>query len=404
MTRLLSVFIDAWEQLRLQRVRVLMSLIGVTLAVAALTASLALGNIMAKVQDEMSIRQAGPEATYMLYANGGGEQPPSEDLIAALREAADRYGITYATPVISFDPVLPQFSGYASGFAVDPAFFPMHARTMEDGRALVPQDADRLAPVGVISRGLADALGIQSVAGHPTVQVGDVRVAVVGITANQWDVDASLYVLPESYQAHFAVTAAEEGAYGQSANIELKIWIPADADPDALAARVARDIAATQDGLRVSAERIDAGAYADFGPDPAVITTIVLASVSVAILALGALSLINIAVVTVRYRIREFGIRRAFGASQRRIFVGVMMESVVGTFVAGIVGVGIVAVVYRSPWAQDMFGTAGVVGLPPFPVEAAVVGILTSILTGAVAGMIPAVIAVRSKVIDAIRF
>ena len=404
MTRLLSVFIDAWEQLRLQRVRVLMSLIGVTLAVAALTASLALGNIMAKVQEDTSIRHAGPEATYSLTASGPGPQPASEDLVADLREAADRYGITYATPVISFDPVVPQHPGYVSGYAVDPAFFPMHARTIEDGRALEPQDAERLAPVGVISRGMADALGIQSVAEHPTLQVGDSRVAVVGIVANQWQDDASIYVLPESSTPHFEAATAEEGEMGGGAYTELKIWIPADADPDALAKRVASDIAAGHEGLRVSADRIDAGAYADFGPDPAVITTIVLASVSVAILALGALSLINIAVVTVRYRIREFGIRRAFGASQRRIFVGVMMESVVGTFIAGLVGVGIVAVVYRSPWAQSMFGTAGIAGLPPFPVEAAVAGVVTSIVTGVIAGMIPAVIAVRSKVIDAIRF
>ena len=52
MTRLLSLFVDAWEQLKLQRVRVLMSLIGVTVAVAALTSSIALGNIMSRVNDE----------------------------------------------------------------------------------------------------------------------------------------------------------------------------------------------------------------------------------------------------------------------------------------------------------------------------------------------------------------
>ena len=48
-------------------------------------------------------------------------------------------------------------------------------------------------------------------------------------------------------------------------------------------------------------------------------------------LLLGGLGLLNIALVTVRYRIREIGIRRSFGATGGRVFFGVLMESVVAT-------------------------------------------------------------------------
>jgi putative ABC transport system permease protein len=41
---------------------------------------------------------------------------------------------------------------------------------------------------------------------------------------------------------------------------------------------------------------------------------------------------------------------------------------------------------------------------PVFPIEAAMLGLGSAVLVGALAGAIPALVAVRVKVIDAIRF
>lgn len=41
---------------------------------------------------------------------------------------------------------------------------------------------------------------------------------------------------------------------------------------------------------------------------------------------------------------------------------------------------------------------------PPFPMRAALIGLLASVIVGAVSGFIPALVALRVKVIDAIRF
>ena len=41
---------------------------------------------------------------------------------------------------------------------------------------------------------------------------------------------------------------------------------------------------------------------------------------------------------------------------------------------------------------------------PPFPVEAAVFGLVSATVVGALAGLLPALVAVRVKVIDAIRY
>ncbi|MDQ5861211.1 MAG: ABC transporter permease, partial [Actinomycetota bacterium] len=57
----------------------------------------------------------------------------------------------------------------------------------------------------------------------------------------------------------------------------------------------------------------------------------------------------------------------------------------------------------KNPWIEARVGS-GLTEFPPFPVEAALLGLGAAVLVGALAGAIPALVAVRVKVIDAIRF
>src|SRR5690606_15677218 len=120
------------------------------------------------------------------------------------------------------------------------------------------------------------------------------------------------------------------------------------------------------------------------------------------VLALGGLGLVNIQLVAMRQRIREIGVRRSFGATAPRIFTTVLLESVVATAVAGVVGIVLAVVALQTPWLTNMFG--GTQDLPPFPVRAAVTALIAAVAIGALAGFLPALAAVRSRVIDALRF
>ena len=128
-----------------------------------------------------------------------------------------------------------------------------------------------------------------------------------------------------------------------------------------------------------------------------------MAGIAVLVLLLGAVGLVNIALVTVRGRIREIGIRRTFGATAGRVFFAVLMESVVATVAAGIVGVLVAVLVLRNPWTIE-FISQGVSDVPPFPVSAAITGLAAATAVGALAGLIPALVAVRVKVINALRY
>jgi putative ABC transport system permease protein len=79
------------------------------------------------------------------------------------------------------------------------------------------------------------------------------------------------------------------------------------------------------------------------------------------------------------------------------------MESVVATAVAGMAGVMLAVAVVKNPWIESKVAP-GLSEYPAFPIEAAMLGLAAAVLVGALAGAIPALVAVRVKVIDAIRF
>jgi putative ABC transport system permease protein len=107
--------------------------------------------------------------------------------------------------------------------------------------------------------------------------------------------------------------------------------------------------------------------------------------------------------VTIKQRVREIGIRRSFGATSGRIFFSVMMESVVATAVAGGLGVMISVALVTNPKLINSVLAMGIDDMPGFPVDAALLGLGVSIAVGALTGVLPALVAARVRIVDAIR-
>jgi putative ABC transport system permease protein len=170
----------------------------------------------------------------------------------------------------------------------------------------------------------------------------------------------------------------------------------------ALSTRFATDLGAELgSGWNISVARNDY--LAGGGADPLLPIKLGIGGIAGLVLLLGALGLLNISLVTVRYRIREIGIRRSFGATAGRVFFSVMMESVVATVAAGFVGVILAVIALKNPLSASLVSQA-VQDVPPFPVSAAILGLVVSTAVGALAGLLPALVAVRVKPIDAIRY
>jgi putative ABC transport system permease protein len=119
----------------------------------------------------------------------------------------------------------------------------------------------------------------------------------------------------------------------------------------------------------------------------------------------GIIGVSNIMLVTVKERTREIGVRRAIGAKPKNIITQVLSESLLLTTLAGLVGlclgVGIMAIVgtitSNMPSDNMMFLD------PNMSFKAAVTATVIVIVSGLLAGVLPALRAIQIKAIDAIR-
>ncbi|WP_159618014.1 ABC transporter permease [Arthrobacter zhaoguopingii] len=394
MTALLGAVLEAFSELRIHKTRVLLALLGVMLSVAALTSVVALGNMASAGMVQTSERMGGRAATLGVSAASAG--PDQAAVVAAYAEVVDRYSIEYSS--LRVDTFLgirtPAGRIDTMSLLVEPDYGTMRRMNVVDGRWFTDADTERLAPVLIVNEAFHTLMGSPDITADPGVELlgeRDVKAVIVGILANDYSgAQPQAYLLKDQ-------TDRWEVAGVQGAPPTLEAWVPAGL-ADELTARITADLQA-QFGPDVSVYRQD---YAAQG-DPYGGLTLVIGGVAGLVLLLGAVGLLNISMVTVKYRVREIGIRRSFGATSGRIFFGVMMESVVATSVAGVAGVMLAVAVVSHPRIQPLLA-AGATDLPPFPIGAALLGVGSAIAVGALAGLIPALVAVRVRVIDAIRY
>ncbi len=404
MTGIVGAFVEAWAELRIHRTRVLLSLIGVAVAVTALTSVVGLGAIAQQATTESYERQSGRPATLFVsaYNPQTGASPDSATLSKAFTTVTDRYGIDWTTRSSYTQVPVDLLEGITQidTMIVDVDYGTMHRVRLAQGTWFSAGDENRMAPALVVNESLWKHLGSPDLSTHPTVPVQGIESTTAVIVGVVPDMPYSqgyetMYMLVDSY---LAIATPE-----QRANIfpQYEAWVPTDIAED-LSGLIQRDVAgALGEGWQVDVNRQDYLTYS--GDDPLLSLKLIVGGAAILVLLLGALGLVNISLVTVRQRIREIGIRRSFGATAGRVFFAVMMESVVAAGVAGIVGVFLAVVIVKNPMVVAFIGQ-GVSDLPAFPLEAAFIGLGAATFVGALAGLLPALVAVRVKVIDAIRY
>ena len=442
-SQLLGALIEAWGEVKVQKARVVLSLVGVVAAVAAMTIVIALGDLLLQSSRELAELYEGRSVTLRLTpesssassadpagsgpyqdvsrtgadASPSGEQtakrPDEKDTLGeAMGTLAERTDIHYWSRFSSGGGYIVetrqarssgQFRGYpltnigdmvdgVTFQGVDPSYEVIFRTRMLAGRWVVSSDADqRLVPV-VISETLWNQLGRAPIDQVPIVlHTGDgTAMRVVGITKSK-----SSYDMPTVF-AHYD---AARISFPQMSSPSMIAWVGTE-NTDQARENLPRALASILgEGWKVS---VSGGEHEDIGEEQLGTISNVIMVIGGIIVFLGALGLLNVAIVTVRQRVREIGIRRAVGASAARVFFAVFMESVVATFVAGVIGVGIAVVVVRFLPLEALGVTLS--DTPAFPAGAAIAGVAISTSIGALCGIIPALAAVRIKPIDAIRY
>lgn len=464
LNQIIGALVEAWGEVKVQKARVILSLVGVVAAVAAMSTVIALGSLLSQSLDEIQEAAAGRSVTLHLNlskkadqgdasepTDGGGgfaveagpfiaygefteekketnDKPAGrgEDLTGkpldpfgdAMKTVADRFKIPYWSRVeqssISIrefteasntgfyrdKPIIPPLWGFMEPTikAVDPNYQVIFRLSTTQGRWLQDSDVDqRVAPV-VINSIMWDQFGQPDLRDPMVISTNDdtdrmFRVVGVIKAKSSWD-GPEMYALYDSWRY---MNVGQVSA--DSPNVTMMVWV---GEEQAKEAR--RILPAALGSVMGPGWQADAsgGEGFDMGQGSLQMVNNVIMGIGAIVILLGALGLLNVAIVTVRQRIREIGIRRAMGASAKRVFFAVFMESVVATFVAGVIGVGIAIVILRllPLEAMDIY----LQDRPPFPFGAALAGVGISTSIGALCGIIPAVAAVRVKPIDAIRY
>ena len=466
-TGLTGAVIEAWAQLRIGKLRVLLSLVGVAVAVAAMSFVIAVGQVSVSAVNAVMEQYSGRPGTVTIsvsptwrgvsrpdddagsddsggaggsggqaggggqagaegQAGGGGQAAAgsaggaaaSSDTSIRISEAmsafVDRYeiGVWATTYDTSIRFAFPDGPRQVRTQAVSTGYGLLHHTQVTQGRWLRSDDADDMSPSLVVSQGFLDAMGVETLTGPLTVTSYEptrTTYTIVGVLEPEdlsycttTDAEGNTVPCPQSLSAFVLSSSYEQQLPSHAARPapSLEIWTGAagvgeikQRAKDNLDAQFGQGSTQVTDNLQSANANLSTGAF-----------TSVVSGAGVFVMVLGALGLVNISLVTVRQRIHEIGVRRSFGATSRRIFFSIMLESVVATVVAGIVGVGIAVVALRVVPLGAILSDIPVPDNPPFPMSAALIGLVAASGVGALAGIIPAIVAVRIRPIDAIRF
>lgn len=126
--------------------------------------------------------------------------------------------------------------------------------------------------------------------------------------------------------------------------------------------------------------------------------------VGILVLASGIIGINNIMLIVVKERTKEIGIRRALGASPWMIKGQILQESLILTILSGMVGVSFAAIIIWGLNAiLDSVGEVENFANPSVDISVILTALLILVVSGLLAGLIPANSATKMKPVDALR-
>lgn len=372
-----EVFRIAWEGLSRNKLRSLLTMLGVIIGVSAVIIMIAvsagteatiaerietLGTNLLFISPNFSA--AGPG---MRQPGGGDSNRLTYDDVLALNDSIQ--GLNGAIAERNSSETVKAGEVSLDGVTIVgtmPAYPEVRDVPLGEGRFLTQQDDDRTSKVCVLGYSLAeDLFGSANPIGQK-VQVGNVKLAVVGIMAEKGvvgntDYDARLYIplslmfqkfTPEMFarfagdQVNTAIAQVKEGADMDKVILQIQLLLAKRHDT------TLEDLpftVSTQDDI-IETQAATTEAFRSL-----------LAWVAAVSLLVGGIGIMNIMLVSVTERTREIGVRQALGATPGDIRWQFLTEALVLSLIGGLIGV---ACGVGGAWLFERLGSMRTVVLP----------------------------------------
>jgi putative ABC transport system permease protein len=413
-TRFFPDIAQALDNLRVRKLRSLLTMLGMIFGVAAVVSMLSIG-AGAQRQAMNYIEQLGVH-NLIVEAKEADNQQAFQKLRSVspgltLRDLriilANVRGIEAFTARKRFEParMIPKPQGeIPTIYGVDPAYQEISDLHIVSGRFFDREESARAAPVCVLGQGAKVSLfGPQDAIGQYVKTTGQ-WFHVIGVAAPEIVV-----------QTNLAGVSAQD--------LNNLIYVPLDSAIDRLANNTSRfkdeidgiylrlarsaDISSTAEIVRgiLNSTHNNAGDFSIIVPAQLLaeqqntrrIFSIVMVAIASISLLVGGIGIMNIMLATILERTHEIGVRRAIGARRRDIVRQFVTESSLISFVGGVIGIGFGfgisrLIAWLAGWATIV--TAGSILL----------AFLVSVSVGLIFGIYPAVKAARLDPVEALRY
>ena len=408
LSSLLYGFFSAFREIRSQPLRSILSMAGVALAVAALTALLTIVTGL-KTMVTQSVVDMGGAGRLMV-------QPQTESDLQEKQSFSRSAGLRYSDGD-SAEAQLPGVSVMNTAGAWEFASY-LGQRTrvylMGSDRDYLIRDVQAIVLDGAMpAQGAFDGAQPVAMVGGTLAQQWDKEARSRGrrLVGSRLDIGLVAFTVACTYRTRRsdwgrnAITVAipwntyERFFQGKNTNIgDLQLRIE---DPDSTTS-VLRSLRTMFLGLHRGAEDFLFQQFDFLANFTAMIGNIALLFYAVAGLSLsvGALGIFNTMLAGLNDRIREIGVRKALGSRQLQIAAQFLMESIVLCSLGGIVGLGLGSL--PSIFGAQLEKTLSI--RPEFTLLPVLSSLGLSVAVGVLAGLYPAIHAGRLSPIDALRY
>lgn len=395
---------SAFRGVTANKMRSILTMLGVMIGVASVILLLAVGNGSAQ-QVRDAISSLGTN-TLTVRATGGGGMPGGSSTSGATKQITTEVSDALAAAGLGHvAAVVPQVSTSltvsstttseesVSLVGTTPGYFDVTTASIASGSAFDEADLTSSAKVAVIGSALATSLFPSGSALGQTIAIDGTSFSVVGVLESQSStgitdsnsvVIAPLTRVQHSFTGYGAVSTLtveaidSDSVAAAQAEIELMLDQLLGVGPDDTAPYAVTDQSSLLETQQESADSF----------------TLLLGAVAAISLLVGGIGVTNVMLVTVTERTREIGIRKALGATRGAIMGQFLAEAAALTLIGGILGV--VAALIGTNF--EINGTVPVVLDYSIPLALGV-----SVAIGIFFGVLPASRAARLRPIQALR-
>jgi putative ABC transport system permease protein len=395
-----EIFSFAYETFMSNKVRFALTALGMVIGTASLILVTTIG-LTGKQYLLNQIQSIGANWIYAEYESGGGRISNSgndaltiEDM-EAVQHQVD--GIVAASPVLPLNERVAVGGGKERDLqimGVYPEYEQIRNLVILSGRFFDRQDSQAHNKVGVIGPKLAIQLyGSEQGSLGRTVKLNGLPFTIIGIfrervdTLEQSEVTENTMLIPYTVIRYFQATPIVKQIFFSASDASLVVPITA---------QVQRVIQSRHRQESVYSVR-NLTQLVSMADKIATSMTLVLLAVSLVVLLVSGIGIMNIMLATVSARIREIGIRKAMGATNREIRFQFLSEAILISLIGGVLGI---VIGLAIPFSVRFFTAYRI----PISGLSAIIAIVVSSLVGILFGTLPAIRASQLDPVESLRY